>query len=40
MYVAFMEVIPKELREPEHVPLKLAALLFGFCAMSVLALWA
>lgn len=40
LYVAFMEVIPKELREPEHVPLKLAALLFGFCAMSVLALWA
>lgn len=40
LYVAFMEVIPKELREPAHVPLKLAALLVGFCLMSVLAIWA
>lgn len=35
-----MEVIPKELRDQERIPLKLAALLAGFAAMSVLAIWA
>ncbi|KAL4431365.1 hypothetical protein ABPG75_006621 [Micractinium tetrahymenae] len=40
LYVAFMEVVPKELRDQEHIPLKLAALLAGFAAMSVLAIWA
>ncbi|KAL4422184.1 hypothetical protein ABPG77_006425 [Micractinium sp. CCAP 211/92] len=40
LYVAFMEVIPKELRDQERIPLKLAALLTGFAAMSVLAIWA
>lgn len=40
LYVAFMEVIPKELRDQERIPLKLAALLAGFAAMSVLAIWA
>jgi hypothetical protein len=40
LYVAFMEVIPKELREPSRMPLKLAALLAGFALMSVLAIWA
>lgn len=40
LYVAFMEVIPKELRDQEAIPLKLAALLVGFAAMSVLAIWA
>ena len=38
--MAFMEVIPKELREPSRMPLKLAALLAGFALMSVLAIWA
>lgn len=40
LYVAFMEVIPRELRDPSHVPLKLLALLTGFGLMSLLAVWA
>lgn len=40
LYVAYMEVIPKELRDPSNMPLKLAALLTGFCLMSLLAVWA
>jgi zinc transporter 1/2/3 len=40
LYVAFMEVIPKELRSPLHTGPKLAMLLLGFGAMSVLAFWA
>ncbi|PRW20415.1 serine threonine phosphatase 2A regulatory subunit B beta-like isoform B [Chlorella sorokiniana] len=37
LYVAYMEVIPKELRDPSHMVLKLTALLTGFCLMSLLA---
>ena len=40
LYVAFMEVIPKELRDPSHMVLKLFMLLLGFSLMSVLAIWA
>jgi zinc transporter 1/2/3 len=40
LYVAFMEVIPKELKEPAHMVKKLAALLAGFGLMSLLAVWA
>lgn len=40
LYVAFMEVIPRELRDPHHVPQKLAALVLGFSLMSILAIWA
>lgn len=40
LYVAFMEVIPKEVKDPAHTPLKLAFLLLGFALMSVLAVWA
>ena len=40
LYVAFMEVIPKELRDPGRVALKLGALLVGFGLMSLLAVWA
>jgi hypothetical protein len=40
LYVAFMEVIPRELRDPHHVPQKLAALVLGFSLMSILAVWA
>lgn len=40
LYVAFMEVIPKELREPSRMVHKLGALLTGFCLMSLLAVWA
>ena len=40
LYVAMMEVIPKELADPSHMALKMAALLLGFGAMSLLAVWA
>lgn len=40
LYVAYMEVIPKELRDPSNMALKLTALLTGFCLMSLLAVWA
>lgn len=41
LFVAFMEVIPRELElEDYSVFLKLAALLAGFAAMSLLAIWA
>ncbi|EFN51036.1 hypothetical protein CHLNCDRAFT_141521 [Chlorella variabilis] len=40
LYVAFMEVIPKELRDGSRMALKLAALLVGFGLMSLLAVWA
>ncbi len=40
LYVAFMEVIPKELRDGSRMALKLAALLVGFGLMSLLAIWA
>ncbi|KAL4853724.1 putative serine/threonine protein phosphatase 2A regulatory subunit B''gamma [Chlorella vulgaris] len=40
LYVAFMEVIPKELRDPSHMVPKLIALLTGFGLMSLLAIWA
>lgn len=40
LYVAFMEVIPRELANPSHRTLKLAMLMAGFGAMSLLAVWA
>jgi len=40
LYVAFMEVIPRELSQPSHHTLKLAMLMAGFGAMSLLAVWA
>ena len=40
LYVAFMEVIPRELREPGWGREKLGMLVAGFAAMSVLAVWA
>lgn len=40
LYVAFMEVIPKELQSGSKVPAKLGALLVGYGAMSLLAIWA
>lgn len=40
LYVAFMEVIPKELVDPSRAGLKLCALLLGFALMSILAIWA
>ena len=40
LYVAFMEVIPRELSQPGHHTLKLAMLMAGFGAMSLLAVWA
>ncbi|KFM26245.1 Zinc transporter ZIP1 [Auxenochlorella protothecoides] len=40
LYVAFMEVIPKELDDKAHTLLKLAALATGYGLMSVLAIWA
>ena len=40
LYVAMMEVIPKELEDPSHRGLKMVALLLGFGAMSLLAVWA
>ena len=38
--MAFMEVIPRELAKPSHRTLKLAMLMAGFGAMSLLAVWA
>jgi zinc transporter 1/2/3 len=38
--VAFMEVIPKELNDHAHLVPKMAMLLLGFGAMSLLAVWA
>ena len=38
--MAFMEVIPRELLESSHRLWKLAMLLLGYAAMSVLAIWA
>ncbi|KAK9804925.1 hypothetical protein WJX72_012234 [[Myrmecia] bisecta] len=40
LYVAMMEVIPKELEQPDNRRLKLFMLLLGFAAMSLLAVWA
>lgn len=40
LYVAFMEVIPRELAVPEHRSVKLVMLMLGFAAMSLLAIWA
>lgn len=40
LYVAMMEVIPKELNDGKHITSKLIALFLGFGAMSVLAIWA
>ncbi|CAK0783445.1 hypothetical protein CVIRNUC_006644 [Coccomyxa viridis] len=40
LYVAFMEVIPRELAVPNHRTAKLAMLMLGFGAMSLLAIWA
>ena len=40
LYVAMMEVIPKELGSPDYRALKMAALLLGFGLMSLLAVWA
>ncbi|GMH40530.1 hypothetical protein BSKO_08434 [Bryopsis sp. KO-2023] len=40
LYVAMMEVIPKELADPSNKALKIIVMLLGFFAMSILALWA
>lgn len=40
LYVAFMEVIPRELHDPNRAGYKLAALMLGFALMSLLAIWA
>lgn len=40
LYVAFMEVIPREIADPHGTPAKLGALMLGYAAMSVLAIWA
>jgi ZIP Zinc transporter len=40
LYVAFMEVIPKELLDSGHKLLKLLFLTVGFGLMSLLAVWA
>ena len=40
LYVAFMEVIPRELHDSRFMGQKLAALLVGFGLMSLLAIWA
>ena len=40
LYVAFMEVIPRELHSPDKIVEKLGALLLGFGLMSLLAIWA
>ncbi|GFR52118.1 hypothetical protein Agub_g14631 [Astrephomene gubernaculifera] len=40
LYVAFMEVIPKELSDGRHRAAKMAALLLGYSLMSMLAIWA
>lgn len=40
IYVALMEVIPKELEDGSHRGAKMAAMLIGFGLMSLLAVWA
>lgn len=40
LYVAFMEVIPRELAVPSHRSAKLGMLMLGFVTMSILAIWA
>lgn len=40
LYVAMMEVIPKELAHGDMRMAKMACLIAGFSAMSVLAIWA
>lgn len=40
VYVALMEVVPKELEDGRHRGLKMAAMLLGFGLMSLLAVWA
>ncbi len=40
LYVAMMEVIPKELEIPHYRVAKMGALLLGFGLMSLLAVWA
>jgi len=40
LYVAFMEVIPREMTDSRLVGSKLGALLLGFTLMSILAIWA
>ena len=40
LYVAFMEVIPREMERPEHGGLKLLMLCLGFGLMSLLGVWA
>mmetsp|Transcript_8358 Transcript_8358/g.25051 ORF Transcript_8358/g.25051 Transcript_8358/m.25051 type:complete len:421 (+) Transcript_8358:407-1669(+) len=40
LYVAFMEVLPRELNDGSHRLLKLGMLLLGFALMSLLAIWA
>ena len=40
LYVAFMEVIPKELADSRYSFAKMTALLLGFGLMSLLAVWA
>lgn len=40
LYVALMEVLPKELEDPSDRGAKMAAMLLGFSLMSLLAVWA
>lgn len=40
LYVAMMEVIPKELADPSNKGLKILVMLVGYSAMSLLAIWA
>ena len=40
LYVAMMEVLPRELSNPDHRLLKLGMLTLGFGLMSLLAIWA
>jgi solute carrier family 39 (zinc transporter), member 1/2/3 len=40
LYVAFMEVIPREISDPRHSGAKMLALLLGYGLMSLLAIWA
>lgn len=40
LYVAFMEVIPREMSDTKFIGTKLAVLLLGFALMSILAIWA
>ena len=40
LYVAFMEVIPRETSEPSLMLVKLLVLLLGYALMSLLAIWA